>query len=99
LPDEPEAELGKYGLMRRNYLKTHRKGLFARLLMSGKLNRHLTEIEQTARERMDLICGQMAAERGVTEDLKARDQMEWVGRMNSIRHSAEETILSELIYS
>ena len=99
LPEKPEATFGKYALLRQNYLKIHRKGLFSRLLMNGGLIPHLTEIELAARERMDLMVSQMAAAQGVTEELKARDQMEWVGRMNNIRHSAEETILAELIYS
>jgi hypothetical protein len=99
LPDEPETELGKYGLMRRSYLKEHRKGLFSRLLMNGGLNAHLSEIDRTARERMTLMVPQLAAERGLTEELKARDQMKWVGMMNAIRHSCEETILQDLIYS
>ena len=99
LPEEPETELGKYALMRRCYLQTHRKGLFSRLLMNGGLNSHLMEIERTARERMDLIVSQMMVTRGVTEELKANNQMEWVGRMNNIRHSAEEAILQDLIYS
>jgi len=99
LPEEPEVELGKYGLMRRRYLMEHRKGLFSRLLMNGGLNPHLMEIDQTAQERMDLMTAQMAAAQGVTEELKARDQMTWVGKMNNIRHSAEEAIRAELIYS
>ena len=99
LPDEPEVTLGKYGLMRRAYLKNHRKGLFARLLMNGGLNPHLTETEQTARERMELMTKQMAAAQGVTEELKESDQMQWVGLMNNIRQAAEEVILNELVYS
>ncbi len=99
LPDEPEVTLGKYGLMRRRYLKSHKKGTFSRMLMSGELNPHLMEIERTAYEQMEHIVTQMAAAQGVTEELKASDMMEWVGKMNNIRHSAEETILAELIYA
>ena len=99
LPQEGEVQLGKYGLLRRSYLKQHRKGLFSLLLMNGKLNEHLMETEQTARQRMDVMVREMAAAQGVTEDLKARDQMTWVGKMNNIRHSAEEVILNELIHS
>jgi len=99
VPEEGQVVLGKYALLRKNYLKQHRRILFVNLLTSGTLNEHLTEIEQTAQERMDLITRQMAAAQGVTEQMKAENQMQWVGLMNNIRHSAEETILAELIYS
>lgn len=98
LPEEAEVQLGKYSLMRRSYLKQHRKGLFSLLLMNGKLNEHLTETDKTARRRMEMMVQEMAAAQGVTEELKARDQMAWVGRMNNIRHSAEEVVMRELIY-
>ena len=99
LPDEGEVQLGKYALLRRSYLKQHRKGLFSLLLMNGKLNGHLMETEQTARQRMEVMVREMAAAQGVTEELKARDQMAWVGKMNNIRHSAEEAVMAELIHS
>ena len=99
VPEEGQVVLGKYALLRKNYLKQHRRILFVNLLTSGKLNEHLTEIEQTAQERMELITRQMAVAQGVTEQMKAENQMQWVGLMNNIRHSAEETILAELIYS
>ena len=99
LPDEPEVELGRYALMRRNYLQNHRKGLFSRLLMNGNLNPHLTEIEQTAMERLERQSAQMAKAEGVTEALKASDMMKWVQRMTNIRNRVEETILHDLIYS
>jgi hypothetical protein len=99
VPEEPETILGKYALLRKKYLKEHRRVLFTNLLTSGTLNRHLTETEQTANGRLDLMIPRMAAEEGVTEELKARDQMKWVGLMNNIRHSAEETILNDLIYA
>ena len=99
LPDEPEVELGRYALMRRSYLMNYRKGLFSRLLMSGKLNPHLTEIERTANERLERQSAQMAKAEGVTEALKASDPLKWIGCMTSIRQAAEETILRDLIYS
>jgi len=99
VPEEPPVALGKYALLRKNYLKQHRRILFVNLLTSGTLNEHLTEIEQTAQERMELITRQMAAAQGVTEQMKAENQMQWVGMMNNIRASAEETILNDLIYS
>ena len=99
LPEEPEAELGRYALMRRHYLMNHRQGMFSRLLMNGGLNPHLTEIEQTAMERLELQTAQMAKAEGVTEQMKAANPMQWIQRMTSIRNRVEETILSDLIYS
>jgi len=102
-PEEPEVAdrlvCGKYALLRKSYLKQHRRVLYTNLLTSGRLNAHLMEIEQTAMSRMEQIIAQMAAAQGVTEELKASDQMKWVGLMNNIRHSAEETILNDLIYN
>ena len=91
-PEEPEVHLGKYALLRRSYLKNHRRILFTNLLTSGKLNAHLMEIEEAAQNRMEQIVKAMVAQEGVTEELKASDQMEWVRRMNAIRDSAEEVI-------
>ena len=99
VPEEPEAAFGKYALLRRSYLKEHRKVLFTNLLTSGKLNAHLLEIEEAAQNRMEQIVKAMAAQEGVTEELKARNQMEWVRLMNSFRDSAEEVIRKELIYN
>ena len=99
LPEEPPVILGKYALLRKKYLKQYRRVLFVNLLTAGTLNQHLMEIERTANERMELTTAQMAAAQGVTEQLKASDQMRWVGLMNNIRHSAEETILNDLIYA
>lgn len=98
-PQEPEVHLGKYALMRRRFLKQNRRVTYTNLLTSGKLNQHLIEIEQTALKRMEQLTAQMAADAGVTEELKAADQMKWVGLMNNIRHSAEETVLNDLIYN
>lgn len=99
LPEEPPVTLGKYALLRKQYLKQHRRILFVNLLTAGTLNEHLTEIERTANERMELLTAQMAAAQGVTERMKSENQMLWVGMMNNIRHSAEETILNDLIYN
>jgi hypothetical protein len=99
VPEEGEVILGKYALLRKNHLKQYNRVLYVNLLTEGNLNRHLMDIEQTAMERMDLMTRQMAAAQGVTEKLKASDQMKWVGLMNNIRHSAEETILNDLIYA
>lgn len=97
-PQEIEVTLGKYGLLRRKFLKEHRRVLFTNLLTSGKLTEHLLEIEQAAKSRVEQITEQMAKAEGVTEQMKADDQMKWVGLMNSIRQAAEESVLAELIY-
>ena len=89
--------IGKYGRMRRRYLKEHRPVLYTNLLTTGKLDQHLAEIDRNCEEQLELIIQQMAEQEGVTEELKAADQMEWVRRMNSIRSRAEEIILGELI--
>ena len=100
LPPEPEDyQIGKYGRIRKRYLKEHRHALYSSLLLSGELDRHLAEIDQTCVERMERITADMAKAEGVTEALKAADQMEWIGRMNSIRNRAEEMVLSELVYT
>jgi len=95
----PEApQLGKYGMLRRSYLRKHRNGYYTGLQLSGKLDRHLEEIEQQAKEMMDRLVFQMVKALDVTEELKAMDQLKWVGMMNNIRASAEETVLREWIY-
>ena len=99
LPDEPEYQIGKYGRMRRSYLKEHRPVLYANYLTSGTLHRHLAEIDQARNKRMEIIISAMAKQEVVTEVLKAADQMEWVRRMNSIRSRAEEVVLTELVYA
>ena len=91
--------IGKYGRMRRRYLKEHRPVLYTNLLTTGKLDQHLAEIDEACEEQMELLVKQMTKQEGVTETLKAADQMEWVRRMNSIRDRAEEIVLRELVYS
>ena len=98
LSDADKTPLGHYGRMRLNYLQEYRPGLYTRLILSGKLYKHLAEIDQTSRQRMEQIVPRMAQAEGVDEMLKATDQMSWVGRMNNIRRRAEEIILQELIY-
>ena len=98
LPDEPEYQIGKYGRMRRSYLKEHRPILYTNLLTSGTLHRHLAEIDQACNERMAIIVSDMARQEDVTEALKAANQMEWVRRMNNIHSRAEEIVLTELVY-
>ena len=98
LPDAPAYPIGKYGRMREAYLKEHRSGLYTRLILSGKLHEHLAEVERTCNERLDTMIPQMAKAQGVTEAMKARNQLGWVGRMNEIKQSAEESILTEIVY-
>ena len=100
IPDpEPEGELRKFGLMRKSYLEKHRRGIYSGLLLSGELKKHLLMIQEQAEERFDLLVAQMAEKEGVTERLKADDQMPWVRRMNNIRARAEEIVLNDMIYS
>lgn len=98
LPTEPELPLGRYALMHRNYLEKHKRVTYLNLLTSGRLNGHLHEVEQTALQRLELLTKQLSAEQGVTEELKEKAPMQWVGLMNNIRSQAEEVILTELIY-
>ena len=97
LPDTPQ-QIGKYGLLRKSYLKKQCPGLYSAMLLNGALFQHLAEIDQTCSERVELMIRQMAEREGVTEALKATAQLEWVGRMNSIRNRAEEIVLSEMVY-
>lgn len=98
-PQEGPMPQGKYARMRKRFLQEHRKITYTNLLTSGKLNKHLVEIQQTAQRRMEEIVAQMAKAQGVTEELKASDQMKWVQMMNNLQNAAEETVLAELIYS
>jgi hypothetical protein len=99
LPDTSDYQIGKYGRMRRSYLKEHHPALYSALILEGTLFKHLAEIDQACNERMEAITTAMAKQEGVTEALKAADQMEWVRRMNSIRNRAEEVVLRELVYN
>lgn len=96
LPRKEEASFGRYGRLRLKYLKEHRRILYINLLTTGELTQHLNEVDQQAREMLELLVKQMAQEQGVTEQLKAEDQMVWVGAMNNIRSAAEEIVLREI---
>ena len=101
LPDliPPEApRIGIWGMRRREFLQKHHDGIYTGLLLSGKLNAHLEEIDRSANKMFNLLMKQYAERECVTEDLKAQDQMEWIGRMSSIRERAEETVFSDLVY-
>ena len=99
LPDDGEYQIGKYGRMRRRNLKEYRKILYNNYVLEGTLFKHLAEIDQACNERIENIISAMAKQEGVTEALKATNQMEWVRYMNSIRNRAEEIILTELVYA
>jgi len=99
LPEEETPRYGKYGRMRHTYLREHKKAYYTTLLFDGKLVAHLNEIDDAANTQMELVTKEMAKNQGITEALKAKDQMAWVGAMNNIRNAAEEIVFSELIYN
>ena len=98
LDQQPEGEIGIWGWRRKRYLKEHKKGVYNAMLLNGSLMQHLTDTNEAALDLMDSLVKQMAAAEGVTEALKRRDQMAWVGRMNNIRNRAEEIVRNECIY-
>ena len=97
MPEEPEGDIGRFGRMRKKFLKEHRKGDFAELLMNGILKQHLMDINRDANEQIELITSQLAKAEGVTEDLKAHDQLEWVRAMNSCRARAEKQVIRGIV--
>ena len=97
LPDTPENPLGKYGRMRHRHLKEHRRVLYNAMILDGTLWSHLAEVDKTCKERMDMLVLGMKETQGITEELKARDSMAWVGAMNNIRSAAEEVVLRDII--
>ena len=97
--NQPQTPLGKYGRIRKTYLKENRPVFYNHLLLSGKLYPHLAEIDQTAKQRLEQMMSQLAEAAGATEELKARDPMRWAGLMNTCKAQAEEVIRNELIYS
>ena len=98
LPDPGNYRIGKYGRMRRSYLEEHCPIVYNIMILDGTIFKHLAEIDQACNERMEIIVSAMAKQEGVTEALKAADQMEWVRRKNSIHNRAEEIVLHELVY-
>ena len=102
LPDlkAPQAPtLGKYGMLRRSFLREHRQAIYNGMLLSETLNSHLTETDRAAEQMMEQLTNEMATAEGVTEQLKASDQMTWVRRMNNIRQRAEEIVMTTLLYT
>ncbi len=97
VPDSPK--IGKYGMLRRDFLRKSHSGIYTGMLLRGSLNAHLEEIDRQATEMMDRLMSRMAQQEGVNESLKAAEQMQWVARMNNIHQRAEEIVLSDLIYS
>ena len=95
---QPEGEIGIWGWRRKQYLKEHKKGVYNAMLLNGTLTQHLIDTNEAALDLMDSLVKQMAVAEGVTEELKRRDQMAWVGRMNNIRNRAEEIVRNECIY-
>ena len=95
---DEEPHYGKYGMLRRTYLKEHCPTMYSLYMLEDRLTAHLNAVDDEAQERMDVLVRQMMEKQGVTEDLKARDQMVWVGVVNNIRNAAEEIVLKELIY-
>lgn len=96
LPQQEDVTIGKYGMLRHTYLKTHKRGLYAKLLLSGKLQIHLAEIDLRAREMVQQIMSQTSRERNLPD--KASRQLEWIGAMNELKHEAEEIVLHQIIY-
>ena len=95
---DEEPHYGKYGRMRRQYLKEHRPAIYSLYMLEDRLTDHLNAVDDEAQERMDILVRQMMEKQGITEELKARDQMAWIGAVNGIRNAAEEIVLKELIY-
>lgn len=102
LPDlavnEEEPTYGKYGMLRKQFLKEHRPARYQYLVMTGELTGHLNQVDQDAREQVEILVKQMAEKQSVTEQLKMQDQMKGVGLMNNINICAEEIVLQELVY-
>ena len=99
LDEEETQPIGMWGRKHLRYIKEHRRALYTTLLISGKLNSHLTEIDSQATEMFDRLVKQLSEKEGITEQLKAQDQMAWVGAMNNIRNTAEEIVNAEVIFA
>ena len=97
LPEQTEYQIGKYGRMHLDYIKKHRRGRYTTLLTEGKLNARLHEIDLEANEMLETVVTRLATERGIDENLKARDMLRWVAEMNNIKASAEEIALREVV--
>ena len=102
LPDleinEEEPIYGKYGIMRKQFLKEHRSARYQYLVLTGKLTEHLNQVDKEVREKIEMLAEQMAEQWGVTEEMKIQDQMEWVRRRNNIKATAEEIVYKNIIF-
>ena len=96
--EEKEHQIGKYGLLHRDYIKQHRRGTYTTLLTEGRLNAHLHEIDVQANEMVEAIVVNLARERGIDEKLKSSDTLKWVAEMSNIKASEEESVLREVVY-
>ena len=97
--NEEEPTYGKYGIMRKQFLKEHRSARYQYLVLTGKLTEHLNQVDKEASEKVEMLMEQMAEQWGVTEELKMQNQIEWVRRMNNIKDVAEEMVSLEIIYA
>lgn len=95
---DEEAHYGKYGMLRKPYLKEHRPAMYSLYMLEDRLTEHLNAVDDETQEKMDILVSQMMEKQGITEELKARDQMEWVRAVNNVRNAAEEIVLKELVY-
>ena len=95
---DEEPHYGKYGMMRKTYLKEHRPAMYSLYMLEDRLTAHLNAVDDEAKERMEILVSQMMDKKGITEELKTRDQMAWVGAVNNIRNVAEEIVRNEIIY-
>jgi hypothetical protein len=99
ISDEPQPVYGKYGMLRKQYLKEHRKGTYAQLILSNQLNRHLAEVDVHTRAFVSLLVSEIAQKQGINETMKTNNQMAWVGTMNTIKVQAEEVALAKHVYA
>ena len=95
---DEEPHYGKYGMMRKTYLKEHRPSMYSLYMLEDRLTEHLNAVDDEVQERMDILMRQMMEKQGITEEIKVRDQMEWVRAVNNIRNVAEEIVRHEIIY-
>lgn len=98
LSKETKYEIGKYGMMRKEYLKKHRCGEYVKLLLDGKLNEHLHKVDEACYRRMDILANKLREELDITQELKETDQMQWIRNMNYARGVAEENVIKEIVY-
>ncbi len=99
IPEQTDYPIGKYGKMRLDFLKKHRRGTYTSLLVAFKLNAHLAEVDREARSQVEILTAELARQRGIDEKIKAADPLLWVQEMNNAKQNAEEVVLNEIIYN